>query len=145
MVLINHGSAPISKERLSATSKPRTEASRNKLVEKSGVPDSVESPGEVDRTKEHHRVRLGFVKLIRNILRQKQNLIESKSTMTDPPRRGENGVGLQKKKSTREKIRSKSFETQKLREIGQKEAAKSSGFIITKSLSDGRNIKTRKD
>ena len=36
MILINHASAPIRKERLSPTSKARREASRNKFVEKAG-------------------------------------------------------------------------------------------------------------
>ena len=34
MILINHASAPIRKERLSPTSKARREASRNQFVEK---------------------------------------------------------------------------------------------------------------
>ena len=36
VILINHTSAPIRKERLSPTSKARREASRNKFVEKAG-------------------------------------------------------------------------------------------------------------
>ena len=36
VILINHTSAPIRKERLSSTSKARREASRNKFVEKGG-------------------------------------------------------------------------------------------------------------
>ena len=36
MILINHASAPIRKERSSSTSKAKREASRNKFVEKGG-------------------------------------------------------------------------------------------------------------
>ena len=43
VILINHRSAPIRKERLSTTSKARREASRNKFVEKGGMPDRVKS------------------------------------------------------------------------------------------------------
>ena len=38
MILINHASASIRKERLSSTSKARRKASRNKFMEKSGMP-----------------------------------------------------------------------------------------------------------
>ena len=48
MILINHASAPVRKERLSPTSKERREASRNKFVERSGMPDRVESFGEIN-------------------------------------------------------------------------------------------------
>ena len=41
VILINHASAPIRKERLSPTSKARREASRNEFMEKGGVPDRV--------------------------------------------------------------------------------------------------------
>ena len=43
VILINHASAPIRKERLSPTSKARREASRNEFVDKGGMPDRVES------------------------------------------------------------------------------------------------------
>ena len=43
VILINHASAPIRKERLSPTTKARTEASRNQFMEKGGMPDRVES------------------------------------------------------------------------------------------------------
>ena len=43
VILINHTSAPIRKERLSPTSKARRETSRNEFVEKGGVPDRVKS------------------------------------------------------------------------------------------------------
>ena len=71
----NHASAPIRKERLSPTSKARKEVRRNKFMEKSGVPDRIKSFGKVDRSRNCPRARLGFVKLIRNGLREKLNLI----------------------------------------------------------------------
>ena len=43
VILINHTSALIRKERLSPTSKARRETSRNQFVEKSGASDGVES------------------------------------------------------------------------------------------------------
>ena len=43
VILINHASAPIRKERLSPTSKARRKASQNEFVEKGRVPDRVES------------------------------------------------------------------------------------------------------
>ena len=43
VILINHTSAPIRKERLSPTSKARREASQNKFVEKGGMPDKVKN------------------------------------------------------------------------------------------------------
>ena len=39
VIMINHASAPVKKERLSPTSKARREASRNEFVEKGGMPD----------------------------------------------------------------------------------------------------------
>ena len=75
MILKNHTSAPIRKERLSPTSKARREASRNKFVEKDGMPDRVESFGEIDSRENCPRARPGFVKPIRNGLRKIQNLI----------------------------------------------------------------------
>ena len=75
VILINHRSAPIRKKRLSPTSKPSREASRNKFVEKGGMPDRVESFGEIDSRENCPRARPGFVKPIRNGLRKVQNLI----------------------------------------------------------------------
>ena len=43
MILINHASAPVRKERLSSTNKARREANRNKLVKKGGMPVRVET------------------------------------------------------------------------------------------------------
>ena len=75
VILINHASAPIRKERLSSTSKTRREASRNEFVEKGGMPDRVESFREIDSRLDRPRARIGFVKPIRNGLRKVQNLI----------------------------------------------------------------------
>ena len=75
VILINHRSAPIRKERLSLTSKARTEASRNKFVVKSGMPDRVESFREIDSRQDRPRARPGFVKPIRDGLRKIKSLI----------------------------------------------------------------------
>ena len=75
VILINHTSAPIRKERLSSTSKARREDSRNKWVEKGRMPDRAKSFREIDSGKDHPRARPGFVKPIRNGLRKVQNLI----------------------------------------------------------------------
>ena len=75
MILIDHTSASIRKERLSPASKARTEASRNKVMEKRGMPDRVESFREIDSTQDRPRARPGFVKPIQNGLRKIQTLI----------------------------------------------------------------------
>ena len=43
VILINHASAPIRKERLSPTSKAKREASRNEFMKKGGMPDRVKN------------------------------------------------------------------------------------------------------
>ena len=75
MILNNHKSAPIRKERLSPTSKARREASRNKFVEKNGMPDRVQSFREIDSRQNRPKARPGFVKPIRDGLRKVKNLI----------------------------------------------------------------------
>ena len=75
VILKNHRSAPVRKERLSPTSKARREASRNEFVEKGGMPGRVESFGEINSREDHPRARPGFVKPIRNGLRKIQNMI----------------------------------------------------------------------
>ena len=70
VTLINHASTPIRKKRLSPTSKARREASRNKFVEKGGMPDRVKSFREIDGEQDRPRARPGFVKPIRNGLRR---------------------------------------------------------------------------
>ena len=64
VILINHTSAPIRKERLSPTSKARREASRNQFVEKGGMPDRVKSFVEISSRQDRPRARPGFVKPI---------------------------------------------------------------------------------
>ena len=66
MILINHASAPIRKERLGPTSKARREASHNDFVVKGKVPDRVESFGKINSRQDRPRARPGFVKPIRN-------------------------------------------------------------------------------
>ena len=71
----NHTSMPIRKETLSPTSRARREASRNKYVEKGGMPDRVTSFREIDSRQDRPGARPGFVKPIRNGPRKVQNLI----------------------------------------------------------------------
>ena len=73
VILINHRSASVRKERLSPTIKARMEASRNKFVEKGGMPNRVESFREINCSEDRRRARPGFVKPIRNGLRKVQN------------------------------------------------------------------------
>ena len=75
VILIDHTSAPIRKERLSPTTKARREASRNEFVEKGGMPDRVKGFRKIDSRQDRPRARTGFVKPIRNGLRKVQNLI----------------------------------------------------------------------
>ena len=91
MILINHASASIGKERLKPTSKARREASRNEFVEKDGMPDRVKSFREINSRQNRPRARPGFVKLIRNGLSKEQNLIKCRST------RAETGLAGKKK------------------------------------------------
>ena len=97
MILINHASSPIRKERLSPTSKAKRETSRNKFVEKGGVPGGVKSCGEINSSDNRKRDRLGFVKLVRNELRKEQNLIKSRPYRAETALAGtENGIRLHK-------------------------------------------------
>ena len=97
VILINHASAPIRKERLSPTSKTSREASRNKFVEKGGMPDRVKSFREIDSRQDHPRAWPGFVKPIRNGLRKEQNLIKCRSTRAETGLAGrKNGIRFQK-------------------------------------------------
>ena len=48
VILKNHTSTPVRKERLSPTSKARKEASRNEFVEKSGMPDRIKNFREIN-------------------------------------------------------------------------------------------------
>ena len=74
MILKNHAIAPIKKERRSPMSKTK-KASRNQFVEKGSVPDRVQSLREVNRSENRPRAWPGFIKSIRNGLRNDQNLI----------------------------------------------------------------------
>ena len=101
MILKNHTSAPIRKERLSPTSKARREASRNEFVEKGGMPDRVKSFREIDSRENLPRARPGFVKPIQNGLRKVQNLIECRPTWAETGLAGrENGIRFQKEEKT---------------------------------------------
>ena len=98
VILINHTNAPIRKKRLSPTSKARRKTSRNKFVEKSGMPDRVKSFREIDSTENRPRARPGFVKPIRNGLRKIKNLIKCKPSRAETGLAGrENGIRFQKK------------------------------------------------
>ena len=97
VILIDHTSAPIKKERLSPTSKAKREASRNEFMEKGGMPDRVKSFREIDSRENHPRARPGFVKPIRNGLRKVQNLIKSRPSRVETGlARSENGIRFQK-------------------------------------------------
>ena len=98
VILVDHTSAPIRKERLSPTSKARREASRNKFVEKSRMPDRVKSFREIDSRENRPRARPGFVKPIRNGLRKIQNVIKCRPSSAETGLTGrENGIRFQKK------------------------------------------------
>ena len=75
LILQNHASAPIKKERLSPMSKASGKTSQNEFVEKGRVPDRVESFREIHSSKNCPRARPGFVKPIQDGLRKEQNLI----------------------------------------------------------------------
>ena len=61
VILIKHASAPITKERLSPSSKARREASRNNFVGKGRMPDRVKSFREIDSREDRPTARPGFV------------------------------------------------------------------------------------
>ena len=97
MILIDHRSAPIRKERLSPTSKARREASRKKFVEKCEMLDRVKSFKEIDSRQDRSRAQPEFVKPIRNGLRNVQNLIECRPSRAETGLTGrENGIRFQK-------------------------------------------------
>ena len=75
MILINHASALIRKERLSPTSKARREGSRNEFMEKGRMPDRVKNFGENNSREDGPRARPEFVKPIRNGPKNIKNLI----------------------------------------------------------------------
>ena len=99
VILKDHISAPIKKERLSPSSKARREASRNQFMEKSGMPDRIKSFGEIDSRQNRPRAQPGFVKPIRNGLRKVQNLIKCIPSRAETGLAGrENGIRFQKEK-----------------------------------------------
>ena len=99
VILINHASAPVRKERLSPTSKARRETSRDKFVEKSGMPDRVKRFREIDSRQDRPRARPGFVKPIRNGLGKVQNLIKCRLSRAETGLAGrKNGMRFQKKR-----------------------------------------------
>ena len=101
VILKNHTSTPVRKERLSPTGKARREASRNEFVEKGGMPDRVKSFREIDSRQDRPRARPGFVKPIRNGLRKVQNLIECRPSRAETDLVGrENGIRFQKEEKT---------------------------------------------
>ena len=59
VILIDHASAPIKKERLCPTMKARREASQSEFLEKGGIPDRVKSFGEIDSREDRPRARPG--------------------------------------------------------------------------------------
>ena len=97
MILKDHTSAPIRKERLSPTSKAKREASRNEFVKKGGMPDRVKSFGEIDSRQDRPITPPGFVKPIRNGLRKIQNLIKCRPSRAETGLAGrKNEIRLQK-------------------------------------------------
>ena len=97
VILLNHASASIRKERLSPTSKARRKASRNEFMEKGGMPDRVDRFREIDSSEDRPRARPGFVKSIQNGLRKEQNLIECRPSRAETGLVGrENGIRFQK-------------------------------------------------
>ena len=97
VILKDHTSAPIRKEKLSPSSKARREASRNVFVEKGGMPDRVKSFREIDSRQDRSRARPGFVKPIPNRLRKVQNLIKYTPSRAETGLAGtKNGIRFQK-------------------------------------------------
>ena len=95
------------------------------------MPDRVKSFGEIDSRENRPRARPGFVKPIRNGLRKIKNLIKCRPTRAETGLTGrENGIRFQKEERGDRMMRSNSFDTQEVREIGQKEAGESRGFPI---------------
>ena len=95
------------------------------------MPDRVKSFGEIDSRQYRPRVQPGFVKPIRNGLRKIQNLIECRPSRAETGQAGERmELDSRKKSGQGRMMRSNSFDTQEVREIGRKEARESRGFPI---------------
>ena len=99
VILVNHASAPVRKQRLIPTSKARRNASRNEFVEKGRVPHPVESFRKINTRENCSRAQPGFVKLIRNGSKKIKNLIKNKPFQAETCLAGrENGIRLHKEK-----------------------------------------------
>ena len=95
------------------------------------MPNRVKSFKEIDSRQDRPRTRPGFVKPIRNGLRKIQNLIKSIPSRTETSlAERENGIRFQKKSIRNKMMRSNSFDTQEVKEIGRKDAGESRGFPI---------------
>ena len=96
MIFKNHAST-CQKEKIESIKKARRKTSRNKFVEKSGMPDRVESFRDIATSKDCPGGRLGLVKPIRNRLRKMTNLIQSRPSRVGTALAGrENEVWLHK-------------------------------------------------
>ena len=112
------------------------------------MPDKVKSFREIDSRQDRPRARPGFVKPIRNGLRNVQNLIKCRPFRAETCWRGKRMELDFRKKSRRDRMmRSKSFDTHEVREIGGKEAGESRAFPILcmSSRWKERNAKTKTD
>ena len=96
------------------------------------MPDKVKSFREINSRQDRPKAWPGFVKPIRDGLRMEQNLIQSRPSMAETGLAGRERMELDsRKKSRRDRMmRSKSFETLEVREIGRKEAGESRDFPI---------------
>ena len=95
-------------------------------MKKSRKSDRVESFGEINSREDCSRARSGFVKPSRDRWRKIKNLIKSRPSKRKPAWRREKMELDSRKKSRRDRVmRSKSFATQEVREIGRKEAGES--------------------
>ena len=95
--LINHISVPITKGRLSPTSKAKREASRNEFVKRAGCQTESKSFREIDSKQDRLRARPGFVEPIPDGLRKVQNLIKCRPSRAETGLTGiENGITFQK-------------------------------------------------
>ena len=83
VILRNHASTPIRKERLSPTSKGRKKASRNEFMKKGGIPDRVKRFRDINSSDYRSRGQPGFVRPIRNGLSKKQNSIKCRPSRVE--------------------------------------------------------------
>ena len=122
MILKDHASTPVRKERLNPTSIARMEASRNKFMKKSGMPGTVKSRNCL-------RARPRFVKPIGNVLRKIKNLIGGRLSRVKTGMVGrENAIRLQKEAKTRKNDAFKQLRNAACERDGRKEAGESRSF-----------------